>query len=307
MEAKLAEGGSVIGPGGCSRRRQAGAHGQYDVCLRGSSAGVCWCPRTGHPGRSRVQEGRLLAECYREDSGEFEVRLGGQDFEGSGPSAASARRSQTAVVEQAHTQNGGRCRGRRHAKPSNCDPQVARVGQSWDHPQEDHRGLHVRAAGRCGVRGEVDSGCEVPHHRRDYRRAGWQSWGGDRGKAFPKGNQVALASCDRGGGRPFGGRPGQASSGVAREWCAHRCGLRRGDCRDLPKRRAQGRFVRGHPQVLGTGRASCELRQCGGARKSWSGQRSADSARGALSPCTRRGQMSSSGSEMLSCQKWQLL
>ena len=30
------------------------------------------------------------------------------------------------------------------------------------------------------------------HHRRGYRRADWQSWRGDRGKAFPKGNRTGL-------------------------------------------------------------------------------------------------------------------
>ena len=51
--------------GGASRRRQAGAHDQYGVCLGGSSAGGCHRERAGHHGRSRVYEGRLLAECYR--------------------------------------------------------------------------------------------------------------------------------------------------------------------------------------------------------------------------------------------------
>ena len=295
MEAKLAEGGSV------ENQEVAADDGRQAHTVSTKSASEVFIRRS------------LLVSAYPLDVHGFK-RVGYwqnvivrtvSDLAAKTLSAASARRSQTAVVEQAHTQNGGRSRGRRHAKPSNCDPQVARMGQSWDHPQEDHRGLHVRAAGRCGVRGEVDTGCKVPHHRRDYRRAGWQSWGGDRGKAFPKGNQVALASCDRGGGRSAGDpdRPlaewleSGAPTGVA-------C-----DVETAGTSQAQGPWAlrTRHPQVLGTGRASCELRQCGGSTKSWSGQRSADSARWALSPCTRRGQMSSSGSEMLSCQKWQLL
>ena len=52
-------------------------------------------------------------------------------------------------VEHALAQVRRRHRDRRHAKPSSFDPQGARLGQSWGCHQEDHRGLHARAAGRC--------------------------------------------------------------------------------------------------------------------------------------------------------------
>ena len=69
--------------------------------------------------------------------------------------------------------------------------------------------------------------------------------------------------------------------------------------RNLPKRRTQGRFVRGHPEVLGTEPlatyASVEehekLVRAGVARL----------RERFFVLCTRRGQMSSSGLEMLSC------
>ena len=47
------------------------------------------------------------------------------------------RRSQPTIVDQARTQTGGRCCDRRHSKPSDCDPQGTRVGQSWGRHQED--------------------------------------------------------------------------------------------------------------------------------------------------------------------------
>ena len=73
-------------------------------------------------------------------------------------------------------------------------PRWVRVGTILRKTIEDNM------CGRCGVRGEVDPGCEVPHHRRGYRRAGWQSWGGDRARLSRKG-------CDRGGGRRSAGDP----------------------------------------------------------------------------------------------------
>ena len=44
IEAKLAEGGSAEEQEVAADDGKQ-AHGQHGVCVRGSSAGVCWCPR----------------------------------------------------------------------------------------------------------------------------------------------------------------------------------------------------------------------------------------------------------------------